>query len=580
MAAELQPQTYSNVTAFLATAGIVVPLFKRLRISPVLGFLGAGVALGPYGLGSLVPQAPFLDYVTVTRPEQIAELAEFGVIFLLFMIGIELSWERLRLMRRLVFGLGGIQVAVCAVLIAVAAIALGLSAPAAFALGAALALSSTAVVTSVLSEDRRLHAPEGRAAFGVLLFQDLALAPILIAVALFAGRGVGGPLGLVEALAPAVVGLAVLVIAGRLILRPLFRSAARAKSPELFMAASLLVVIAASLAAAALHLSPALGAFVAGLLLAETEFRHEVEVLIEPFRGLLLGLFFVSVGVALNLPLLAAQPLAILGAAAGFLVLKAAVTTLLGRGFGLSWTTAMQAGLLIGAGGEFAFVILDQAVRSRLLPPGLAQALSVSVTLTMFAIPALAWLGRRLDAGAQRRRLQGYAPPDVAPEPAPGCVLIVGYGRVGQVVGEMLSRHDKPWCAIDSDARAVEAGRARGVNVFYGEASRPELLERCGLLAAPAVVLTMDAPEVAEAVTATVRRLRPDVGLVARARDARHARRLYELGATNVVPETVEASLQLSEALLVDIGVPMGWVIASIHEKRDEVRKSLAPPTA
>lgn len=577
MAGEIQPQSYSNVTAFLATAGIVVPLFKRLKISPILGFLSAGVALGPYGLGQLVPQFPLLDYVTVTQPDQIAELAEFGVIFLLFMIGLELSWERLRLLRRLVFGLGGLQVAASTAVIGGAALALGLAPGAAFAVGAALALSSTAVVTSILSEERRLHAPTGRAALGILLFQDLAVAPILIALSLFAGRTGAEPIGIAASLAPAVLGLAALVIAGRLILRPVFRSAARAKSPELFMAASLLVVIAASLAAAALNLSPALGAFVAGILLAETEFRHEVEVLIEPFKGLLLGLFFVSVGVALNLPLLGREPLLLLGAAAGFVAVKAVLTAGLARLFGVGWRTAIQAALLIGAGGEFAFVILDQAADSGLLAPATAQAMTVSATLTMFAIPLLAWLGNKLDRASERSRVEALAPPAEPNRDGAPCVLVVGYGRVGRLVADMLSRHDKAWCAIDSDPRAVEAARAKGASVYYGDASRPELLERCGLMDSPAVVVTMDAPEAVEAVTAAVRRLRPDVGLVARARDARHARRLYELGATNVVPETVEASLQLSEALLVDIGVPMGWVIASIHEKRDEIRKSLAP---
>jgi CPA2 family monovalent cation:H+ antiporter-2 len=574
MAAEIEPQSYSNVTAFLATAGIVVPLFKRLRISPVLGFLGAGVALGPFGLGQFVGEVPWLDYVTVTRPEQIAGLAEFGVVFLLFMIGIELSWERLRLMRRLVFGLGALQVVASVVLIAAAAIAFGLPPRAAVAVGAALALSSTAVVISVLSERGHMHAPAGRASFAVLLFQDLAVAPILIAIALFAGRGASGPAGLIAALAPAVIGLVVIVAAGRLILRPLFRSAATAKSPELFMAAALLVVIAASLAAATLGLSMALGAFIAGILLAETEYRHEVEVLIEPFKGLLLGLFFLSTGVSLNLPLLAREPLLILGAAAGFVALKVAVTFGLGRLFGLATTAALRTALLIGAGGEFAFVILNQAAGSGLVETSVAQALIVSATLTMFAIPLLGWIGVRLQGRDETQRLAAMTAPVEGADGEPR-VLVIGYGRVGQMVSAMLTRHDKAWLTVDNDPRCVEQARRAGGAGYYGDASREELLERCGLATAPAVVVTMDSPEAVEAVVGAVRRLRPDVILVARARDARQATKLYELGATDAVPETVEASLQLSEALLVDIGVPMGLVIASIHERRDEVRQAL-----
>jgi K+:H+ antiporter len=573
MAAEIEPQSYSNVTAFLATAGIVVPLFKRLRISPVLGFLGAGVALGPFGLGRFVDYVPWLDYVTVTRPEQIAGLAEFGVVFLLFMIGLELSWERLRLMRKMVFGLGGLQVVATVLLVTGVGMAFGLAPRTAMAIGAALALSSTAVVISVLAESGRMHAPAGRASFSVLLFQDLAVAPILIAIALFAGRGASGAAGLFSALAPAVIGLVVIVVAGRLILRPLFRSAAKAKSPELFMAASLLVVIAASLSAATLGLSMALGAFIAGILLAETEYRHEVEVLIEPFKGLLLGLFFLSTGVSLNLPLLAREPLMILGVAAGLVGLKTIVTFGLGRLFGLTTIAALQTALLIGAGGEFAFVILNQAARSGLVDTPLAQALIVSATLTMFAIPLLGWLGTRLEGRAEGRRQAAMAPPpDLDGEPR---VLVIGYGRVGQLVADMLGRHEKPWLAIDADPRCVEKARSNGGVGYYGDASREELLERCGLATAPAVVVTMDTPEAVEAVVGAVRRIRPDVILVTRARDARQARKLYALGATDAVPETIEASLQLSEALLVDIGVPMGLVIASIHDKRDEVRKSL-----
>jgi CPA2 family monovalent cation:H+ antiporter-2 len=574
MAAEIEPQSYSNVTAFLATAGIVVPLFKRLRLSPVLGFLGAGVALGPFGLGQFVGEVPWLDYVTVTRPEQIAGLAEFGVVFLLFMIGIELSWERLRLMRRLVFGLGGLQVVASVVLIAAAAMVFGLPARAAVAVGAALALSSTAVVISVLAERGQMHAPAGRASFAVLLFQDLAVAPILIAIALFAGRGASGPAGLIAALAPAVIGLVVIVAAGRLILRPLFRSAATAKSPELFMAAALLVVIAASLAAATLGLSMALGAFIAGILLAETEYRHEVEVLIEPFKGLLLGLFFLSTGVSLNLPLLSREPLLILGAAGGFVALKVVVTFGLARLFGLANAAALKTALLIGAGGEFAFVILNQAAGSGLVETSVAQALIVSATLTMFAIPVLGWIGGRLQGRDEAQRLAAMAAPVEGADGEPR-VLVIGYGRVGQMVSAMLTRHDKAWLTVDNDPRCVEKARAAGGAGYYGDAAREELLERCGLATAPAVVVTMDSPEAVEAVVGVVRRLRPDVILVARARDARQASKLYELGATDAVPETVEASLQLSEALLVDIGVPMGLVIASIHEHRDEVRQAL-----
>jgi CPA2 family monovalent cation:H+ antiporter-2 len=576
----LSPADYKDLVLFLATAGIVAPLFKRLRINPILGFLLAGVILGPFGLGSLTSVVPWLDYVTVDKPDEIAQLAEFGVVFLLFMIGLELSWERLRLMRKLVFGLGAAQVFGGAAVLGGAAMLLGQTPVAGLAIGAALALSSTAIAVPVLVERKRLHAEGGRATFSVLLFQDLAVAPILITLAIL-GRGDGVfRLADLLALGPAVVGLAIIVLFGRLALRPMMRSVAKAKSEEMFMAACLLVIISAGLVAALSGLSMALGAFVAGVLLAETEYRHEVEVKIEPFKSLLLSLFFVSLGIRLDLSLLAASPGLVLGVALGLLAVKGVMIAGLGRLFGLRGRAAVESALALAAGGEFAFVILDNAMGAGVVSPRIGQAVLVAATLTMFLIPALTALGGRIAKGAA-------AAPSEAPEPstdhegeAAGRVLVVGYGRVGRLVGEMLDRHDLPWIAIDRIPRFVEQGRRAGHRVYYGDAARVELLERCGLDQARAVVVTMDAPEAAEAVVAAARGHRPDLTIVARARDARHAARLYELGATDAVPETIEASLQLSEAVLVDIGVPMGLVIASIHERRDEYRKVLNRPDA
>jgi CPA2 family monovalent cation:H+ antiporter-2 len=567
---------FSNVVAFLATAGVVVPLFKRLKVSPVLGFLAAGVALGPQALGRLVPAYPWLDYFTVTQPAQIADLAELGVVFLLFMIGLELSWERLRLMRRMVFGLGALQVVICGVLVGAIAMACGLSVDAALAIGAALALSSTAIAVPVLAEGGRLHSASGRAAFAILLFQDLAVAPILIALAVVGRGGHAGAGGGLVTLGTAAIGLVVIVIGGRLLLRPLFRSAARAKSQELFMAASLLVVIGAGLIAQLLGLSMALGAFIAGVLLAETEYRHQVEVLIEPFKGLLLGLFFLSIGVGLDLKLVAAEPLFILAVAVGLILVKGAAIFGLARLFGLKRGPALETALLLGSGGEFAFVVLNQAAGAGIIDHAVAQALLVSATLSLFALPALGALGARLAKRADPD-VTSRAPGPPAADSRPR-VLVVGYGRVGRLVGDMLSAHQLDWLAIERDAKLVEVARRRDEPVWFGDASSPEMLEHLGLDNAPALVVTMDTPEAVEAVTATARRLHPQLVIVARARDARQARKLYDLGATDAVPETIEASLQLSEAVLVHIGVPMGLVIASIHEKRDEIRTQLNLP--
>jgi CPA2 family monovalent cation:H+ antiporter-2 len=579
---EVSAENYKDLVLFLATAGIVAPIFKRLKINSILGYLLAGVILGPFGLGRFIQAAPWLDYVTVDNPDEIAQLAEFGVVFLLFMIGLELSWERLRLMRKLVFGLGAAQVIGCTLVLAAGAMLAGQPPAAALAIGAALALSSTAIAVPVLAEGRRLHSEGGRATFSVLLFQDLAVAPILITLAIV-GRGHGEfKLTDLLSLAPAAVGLGLIVLVGRVALRPMLRSVAKAKSEEMFMAACLLVIIGAGLVSQISGLSMALGAFVAGILLAETEYRHEVEVKIEPFKGLLLSLFFVSLGIRLDLSLLVVKPAVILGTVAGLLLVKAAVVFGIGLLMGLGRKAATEAALILAAGGEFAFVLLDNAMGARVVSPAVGQAVLVSATLTMFLIPGLAALGQRL--------YRNGAPPPVSeaptgepdrlgPEPT-GQVLVIGYGRVGKLVSDMLGRHDLPWIAVERDARLVEQGRREGRRVYYGDASRVELLERCGLATARAVVVTMDAPEAAEAVVAAARGARPDLAIVARARDARHAARLYELGATDAVPETIEASLQLSEAVLVDIGVPMGLVIASIHERRDEYRKKLNRPDA
>ncbi|PHY19007.1 cation:proton antiporter [Caulobacter sp. BP25] len=575
-------ENYKDLVLFLATAGIVAPIFKRLKINSILGYLLAGVILGPFGLGRFIHVAPWLDYVTVDSPDEIAQLAEFGVVFLLFMIGLELSWERLRLMRKLVFGLGAAQVIGCTLVLAGGAMLFGQPPAAALAIGAALTLSSTAIAVPVLAERRRLHSEGGRATFSVLLFQDLAVAPILITLAIV-GRGHGEfHAADLLSLAPAALGLGLIVLVGRVALRPMLKSVAKAKSEEMFMAACLLVIIGAGLVSQMSGLSMALGAFVAGILLAETEYRHEVEVKIEPFKGLLLSLFFVSLGIRLDLSLLVVKPAMILGTAVGLLLVKAAVVFGIGLLMGLGRKAATEAALILAAGGEFAFVLLDNAMGAKVVSPAIGQAVLVSATLTMFLIPGMAALGQRLGrkgAPPPVSETPVGEPDRLGPEPT-GQVLVIGYGRVGKLVSDMLDRHDLPWIAIERDARLVEQGRRDGRRIYYGDASRVELLERCGLATAKAVVVTMDAPEAAEAVVAAARGARPDLAIVARARDARHAARLYELGATDAVPETIEASLQLSEAVLVDIGVPMGLVIASIHERRDEYRKKLNRPDA
>ncbi|MFE1601449.1 cation:proton antiporter domain-containing protein [Methylobacterium sp. ID0610] len=567
--------SWKEAILFLVTAGVVVPLFHRLRISPVLGFIGAGALLGPSGLGRLTGTAPWLANVTIGSRSEIAHFAELGVIFLMFMIGVELSWERLRILRRLVFGLGSLQVAVSSLLLGGLLLPLGVSPTAAALVGLALALSSTAVVLPVLAEQKRLNTPAGRASFAVLLFQDLAVAPVLFAIAVL-GRKDGDALGgLAVALGQAVVAVVLIVGAGRLGLRPLFQLVARTRSPELFMAACLLVIVATALVAASSGLSTTLGAFVAGLLLAETEYRRAIEATIDPFKGLLLGVFFVSVGMNLDPAQLVNAPAAILGLSFAVIALKAAVILAIARALKLSRAVAVETALLLGAGGEFAFVLIGSALTAGLVPEDLGQAALIVTTVTMVTIPILAAIARRLGRRLDRRALAHQVTAEPPPETQQGRVIVAGYGRVGRLVGEMLARHKVPYLALDMDAARVAEQRRLGNPVFFGDSANPELLRRCGIASARALVVTLDAPRSVEAVVAAGRAERPDLTIVARARDARHATALYDLGVDDAVPETIEASLQLSEAVLVDVGVPMGLVIASIHERRDEFRALL-----
>lgn len=560
---------------FLLTAGLVVPLFGKLRISPVLGFLLAGVALGPFGFGAVARYAPFVSVMTIGHDAHIGGLAEFGVVFLLFMLGLELSFERLSTMRRLVFGLGPLQVGGSALAIGLAATLLGMPPALAFVVGGALALSSTAIVVPVLAERKRLKSAAGRTSFAVLLFQDLAVAPLLFAVAVLANHDTG-PVGLklLLTLAQGALALALVVVIGRLVLRPLFKLVAVARSTELFTAACLLVVVGTGMITAASGLSMGIGALVAGLLLAETEYRREVEVTIAPFQGLLLGLFFLSVGTELDLSRLFQDPLREIGLALGLVAIKTIVLFLVARALKVPRRVAGEVALLLAPGGEFAFVIINQATAGHLMPDDVAGNLLVAVTLSMAATPLIARLAERL-----AKRLPASPGPVLAPAPPPddgqSRVLIVGYGRVGRLVAEMVTAHNLPFLAVDDDANLVAREREAGTPIAYGDATRPEFLRRCGLAEAHALVVTVNIPRVVEEVVKVGRTERADLTIVARARDAAHAKKLYEAGVTDAVPETIEASLQLSEAVLVDIGVPMGFVIASIHEKRDAFRRLL-----
>jgi len=546
-----------EVVVFLVAAGLVVPLVHRLRVSPVLGFLVVGVLIGPHGLARFADALPWLSYAVISDLEGVRALAELGVVFLLFMIGLELSLERLWAMRRMVFGLGGAQVVVTGAVIAAIASLFGNALLAAVVLGAAFALSSTAIVMQLLAENRRLGTAAGRVSFAVLLFQDLAVLPILFLVGAFAARGGGSVvLAFASAIGQALLAVAVILAVGRLVIRPLFRLVGSDASREMFLAFVLLVIIGTALVTRQAGLSMALGAFLAGLLFAETEYRHEIEVDIEPFKGLLLGLFFASVGMAIDVVQIAAEPLWLIASVFGLYLVKSPILYLLARLYGEAPSVALESGLLLGQGGEFALLVVGMAFGLGLMPGETAQFMFAVTSLAMIATPPVAQAARRLAGALEAREAgRGQAGADAAAG-LEGHVIVVGYGRVGRMIGSILDALELPHIGLDLDAGLVARYRAAGAGVYYGDAGRQELLRKFGIERAAALVVTMDSPRAAEAVVAAARRHWPDLPIYARARDLSHAKRLIACGARHVVPETVEASLQLGEEVLMGIGVP------------------------
>jgi CPA2 family monovalent cation:H+ antiporter-2 len=583
MSSHFDPGLFKSALIILAATAVVIPLFHRLRLSPVLGFMLVGVAVGPFGLATLADRLPLLGAITLSRPETIAPIAELGISLLMFMIGLELSLERLRVMRRLVFGLGLLQFVLCALAIAAVAYALGAPPAVAAVSGPALAMSSTAVVVQVLSHEKRLGGPIGRASLGVLLFQDIAAVPVLFVISVLGAEASAGGGDYAWTIGQAVVVVLGLIAAGRLVLRPLFRSVARTGSPELFVAACLLVILATGLATAVVGLPMELGSLIAGMLLAETEFRRQIEVTIEPFKGLLLGVFLISVGMSLDLGHIVADASRLVVGGLVLVLIKLAIIAALARVFGLRWLTGLQAGLLLGPGGEFGFVILGLARTEHLMEPDTARFPLILVAVTMACIPLLSTLGKLIARRTPAPPVVDPALLAAMPEDATPRVIVAGFGRVGETVASLLEVHGVPYVAVDSDPDRVAAVRAKRRSVFWGDITRVELLRRLHIDTARALVVTMSDHAASDRLVATAREARADLLIVVRARDARHAAHLYAIGATEAVPETIEASLQLSEAVLVDLGIAMGPVIATIHEKRAEMQaeiKAMAPGAA
>ncbi|EME69079.1 glutathione-regulated potassium-efflux system protein kefB [Paramagnetospirillum caucaseum] len=530
-----------DILFLLLAAVVLVPLFQRFGIPSVLAYLAAGIMLGPHTPGPVIE-------LEVARP-----LAEFGVVFLLFAIGMELPLSRLRTMRRYILGLGLAQVVVTALLIGGIGHAFGLSGALSLVVGLTLAFSSTATVLAILVERGEAVDHHGRIAVAVLIFQDLAVVPVLVLLPLLAGQERHVAEALALAGGKVVLVMAAIFLVGRFLLRPAYRFIAVGRNPEVFTAANLLLVLTVAWVTGEAGMSMALGAFLAGLLLADSRYRHQVEADIEPFRGLLLGLFFMTVGMSVDLPFVAERLGLVLGLAVGTVAVKAAVLIVLCRLMKVGMGDGLRVGFLLAQGGEFAFVVFGRALELKLLDGGLGQALVASVALSMVLTPALAALGRRLSAGMTPER--GGEPIPETVRHLAGHVIIAGYGRVGRAIARLLAEHEIPYIALDMDVDRVAAAREAGLPVYYGDAGRTGILRSVGIGQARAAVITVNEARQAERTISCIRQAAPHLPIVARARDRAQEQVLGDIGATAVIPETVEASLQMAGSVLRQAGI-------------------------
>jgi glutathione-regulated potassium-efflux system ancillary protein KefC/glutathione-regulated potassium-efflux system protein KefB len=553
--------TLSQTAILLAAAVVAVSLFRFARLSSILGYLVAGLVIGPWGLN------------LIGEVDSIRQVAEFGIVLLLFIIGLELQPTRLWVMRRIVFGLGAAQVSLCTLLLGGIAWTLGQTPVAATIIGFGLSLSSTPLVLQMLAERRELKSQHGRAAFGILLFQDLAVLPGLAVLPLLepahAAHASAGPwwLSLLKLVA---VGAAVL-IGGRRLLRPALRLVARVKVSEVFTAAALLTVILTALLANRVGLSASLGAFLAGVLLADSEFRHELEADLEPFKGLLLGLFFISVGMAANLGLLRSAPLTLLAVTGGFLLVKILAISALGKLARMRGDSPLRLGFALPTGGEFAFVLFTLAERGSLLDPVTADLLILAVTLSMMLGPLLLIA---YEAVSERWLAAPAAPYDsIDAHDAP--VIIAGFGRFGQIVGRVLQAKGLPFTALEGSQAQVDFLRRFGNKVYYGDASRLDLLRAAGAQSARVLVLAIDDVELSVRAAAVVREQFPHLRVFARARSRQHAFALMDAGVTEVTRETYASSLEMATAVLEALGETPAAAREAVRRFRQHDQRTL-----
>jgi glutathione-regulated potassium-efflux system ancillary protein KefC len=552
---EHAPAWLTSSLIYLSAAVLVVPLSKALGLGSIIGYLVAGIAIGPWGLG------------LVSSVEDVLHFAEFGVVLMLFLVGLELEPKRLWNLRRPIFGWGAAQVLSCAAVLFAAGWAVGAEWRVALVASLGLALSSTAIALQVFGERNLLKTPSGQAGFSILLFQDVAAIPILALLPLLAGataaeQSISGLDRALEALK--IIGvIAGIILGGRLLLRPLLRWIARSNTPEIFTAAALLLVVAIAALMQLVGLSMALGAFLAGVLLAESEYRRELETDIEPFKGLLLGLFFIAVGMSINFGVLIASPGLMAMLVIGFMVIKLAVIYALAKAMGLAYQERPVFTLLLAQGGEFAFVVF-QAAGPDVLPPHITSLLIGAVALSMLLSPLLLVL---LDKFVLPRYSRNNGPQmEEISEQQDAKVLICGFGRYGQIVGRMLMSQGLRVTVLDHDADTVEGLRQFGFRVFYGDATRLDLLRTAGAGSAKAIVVAVDDIEQSLEIVDLVKENFPQARIIARARNVTHLFQLRDRGVTDVEREVFESSLRSARSTLEALGWPA-------HEARESTMR-------
>lgn len=578
MESHASPVNFHDILVFFGVAALLVPLLRSLRIHTVLAFLLAGVILGPYGISTWFAADSLLQTFVIQNTDRAATLAEVGIVLLLFLIGLELSLERLWNMRQWIFGLGSAQLLLCALPIGILAWGFGNSQSVSILLGACLALSSTAIVMQLINEQKALGSPLGQASFSVLLLQDLAVVPLLLLVGLLGTQQdavMWGPI--MFSLGKALLVILLILLSGRWVLRPLFRWVLTYGHAEAFIALILLVAIGTAVLTSLAGLSSALGAFLAGLLLAETQYRHEIETKLESFHGLLMGLFFMSVGMGINTAILLQYPLLIVLSITGLMLIKTIVIGVLLRWQGFPWSNAWRGGLLLSQAGEFGFIVIGMAIGLKLLDSSTGQFMLFVVSGSMFLTPLANELGIWLQKYLSKREKKRPDNESIN-LPLQQHVLIAGCGRVGKLIAHVLSAEEQPWLAIERSANRVEQLRAQGFPVIYGDVTRSALLHKLHAERASAVVVTVDDMASAEKTVTAVRKHFPDTPIYARARDKAHARRLLERGATQVIPDAMEAALQLAGLTLQNMGLPEDARQRILASQREKELGALAIP--